>query len=363
MIRTAISPRLATRTRRNGGVGGVTGAARLCAKTRAPARPQSGMLPCFFRGFVSRLSASIVERADEPRPRLGRPDDVVDIAARRGDVRVRELRLVLRDESRPFRVRVGRRGELLAIDDVDRALRAHHRDLGRRPREVHVAADVLAAHDVVGAAVRLAGDDRQLRDGRLGVGVQQLRAVPDDPAVFLADTGQEPRHVDERDQRDVEASQVRTNRAALTDASMSSAPARTAGCCATIPTLRPPSRANPTMMFCAQPGWISRNVAVVDDATQDVVHVVRHPRIVGDDRVERDVHPVGRIGRVATIDGRREIVLRQVRQQRPRRVERSRLVRRREMRDAAARRVRRRAAEELRVDILVGHGLHDVRAR
>ena len=32
------------------------------------------------------------QRADESRPRLGRPDDVVDIAARRGDVRVGEVR-------------------------------------------------------------------------------------------------------------------------------------------------------------------------------------------------------------------------------------------------------------------------------
>ena len=38
---------------------------------------------------------------------------------------------------------------------------------------------------------------------------------------------------------------------------MSSAPARTAGCCATIPIACPPSRAKPTMMFCAYAGWIS----------------------------------------------------------------------------------------------------------
>ena len=40
----------------------------------------------------------------------------------------------------------------------------------------------------------------------------------------------------------------------------------------------------------------------------------------------------------------------------------SRLVARRQVRDAADRRVDRRAAELLRVDVLVGHGLHDVRA-
>ena len=40
---------------------------------------------------------------------------------------------------------------------------------------------------------------------RLAVGVEQLRAVADDAAVLLADAGQEAGHVDERDQRDVEA--------------------------------------------------------------------------------------------------------------------------------------------------------------
>ena len=55
-------------------------------------------------------------------------------------------------------------------------LRAHDRDLGGGPCEVHVAADVLAAHDVVCATVRLARDDRDLGHRGLAVGVQQLRA-------------------------------------------------------------------------------------------------------------------------------------------------------------------------------------------
>ena len=64
---------------------------------------------------------------------------------------------------------------------------------------VHVAAHVLAAHDVVGAAVRLARDDGDLRDGRLAVGIQQLGAVADDPAMLLVDAGEEAGDVDERD--------------------------------------------------------------------------------------------------------------------------------------------------------------------
>ena len=72
----------------------------------------------------------------------------------------------------------------------------------------------------------------------------------------------------------LKASHVRTKRAALSDASMSSAPASTDGCCATIPTLRPPSHAQPTMMLAAQAGCSSRNVPSSMTPPDDLVHVV-----------------------------------------------------------------------------------------
>jgi hypothetical protein len=50
----------------------------------------------------------------------------------------------------------------------------------------------------------------------------------------------------------LKASQKRTKRAAFTDASMSSVPARNAGWFATMPMLRPPSRASPTTMLRAK---------------------------------------------------------------------------------------------------------------
>ena len=80
----------------------------------------------------------------------------------------------------------------------------HHGDLGGRPRDVEVRADVLRAHDVVGAAVGLARDDGELGHGRLAVGIEELRAVADDAAALLRRPGQEAGHVDERDERDVE---------------------------------------------------------------------------------------------------------------------------------------------------------------
>ena len=162
------------------------------------------MLPCFRGRLDCRLPSSISKRGDHARPRFGRHDHVVDVAAARGDVRVGEPLLVLVRQPRALRVDVRGRGELVAEDDVHRALDAHDRDARRRPGQVHVAADVLAAHDVVGAAVRLARDDRHLGHGRLGVRVQQLRAVANDAAVLLAHAGQEAGHVDEGQQRHVE---------------------------------------------------------------------------------------------------------------------------------------------------------------
>ena len=58
----------------------------------------------------------------------------------------------------------------------------------------------------------------------------------------------------------LKASHVRTKRAALVDAPMSSTPASTAGWLATTPIERPPSRAKPTTMLAAKSGWISKEL-------------------------------------------------------------------------------------------------------
>src|SRR3546814_8705209 len=73
-------------------------------------------------------------------------------AARGGDEGVGELLAVF----------LGAGGDLLGVaevaaeDDLDRPLGAHDGDLRRRPGVVHVAAQVLGGHHVVGAAVGLA---------------------------------------------------------------------------------------------------------------------------------------------------------------------------------------------------------------
>ena len=54
------------------------------------------------------------------------------------------------------------------------------------------------------------------------------------------------------------ASQKRMNRAAFSEASMSSTPASWAGWLPTIPTGRPPNRARPITMLRAKCSWTSR---------------------------------------------------------------------------------------------------------
>src|SRR4029453_587356 len=112
---------------------------------------------------------------------------------------------VFGDVPRGFRFLVGGLIDLLLEQDLDRALGAHHGNLGGGPRQVDVASDVLGAHHVVGAAIGLAGNHRELGDRRLAEGVEKLGAVLDDPAMLLGYTGKEAWDVLEGDEWDVEA--------------------------------------------------------------------------------------------------------------------------------------------------------------
>src|SRR5258706_2530251 len=91
------------------------------------------------------LVAQHHERAADAPACFVRLDHVVDEAARARDERVGEALLVFGLARRQF----DRVVLVLAEDDLHRALRAHHRDLGVGPGEVHVASKVLRAHHVV----------------------------------------------------------------------------------------------------------------------------------------------------------------------------------------------------------------------
>ena len=82
------------------------------------------------------------------------------------------------------------------------------------------------------------------------------------------------------------ASQKRTNRAAFTDALMSSAPAITFGWLATTPDRMPVQVREADHDVHREIRLHLEELAVVDDHADDVLDVVRLLRVVGDDRGE-----------------------------------------------------------------------------
>src|SRR3989475_8045401 len=145
------------------------------------------------------------ERVDHAGPCLRRFDYVVEVSHPGGDVWVRKAIAVLAHELLLPPLRVLRLLDFLLEDDRDRAFRTHDRELGRRPSEVEVPADVLRTHDVVRAAVRFPRDDRDLRDGRLTESKPELRTVSDNRVVLWLLPWKKSRNVDEREEGDVEA--------------------------------------------------------------------------------------------------------------------------------------------------------------
>ena len=138
------------------------------------------------------------------RPRLGGVDNVVDEAQARGDVRVHELVFILADEPLPRLVRLVGLSYLLPVNDVHGPFGAHHGDLSSGPRVVDVTSKTFAAHDYIGAAIRLSGQNADLGHRGLGVGEYQLGPVTDDPAVFLVGARQETGDVDKGNNRNIE---------------------------------------------------------------------------------------------------------------------------------------------------------------
>src|SRR5579884_838674 len=132
-------------------------------------------------------------------------DYLVDVAASGGDVGIVELLGVFSDQFFATLVGVWCAIDLVFEENVNRAFGTHDRDFGGWPGVVQVAAHVLAVHDVVCAAVGFAGNHRDLGNGGFTVGVEQLRAMPDDAAVFLTYTRQKARHINEGDDGNVEA--------------------------------------------------------------------------------------------------------------------------------------------------------------
>ena len=129
---------------------------RVRGRSRAGGRPfaTSGTFPCLRCGSFSFFVRSMSSDSHEHAAGVARVDDVVDVAALAPRCTGSANRSVYSSTSSArLRYRVVGGLDLLAEDDVDRAVRAHHRDLGRRPREREVGADRLRVHDDERAAV------------------------------------------------------------------------------------------------------------------------------------------------------------------------------------------------------------------
>src|SRR5690606_32384073 len=96
-------------------------------------------VPVLAPGVIQLLVLQHRQRTAHALARLVRHDHVVDETARARHEGVGEARLVLGFPCGDF-LRVVL---LAAEDDLDRALGAHHRDLGRRPGQIHIAAQML----------------------------------------------------------------------------------------------------------------------------------------------------------------------------------------------------------------------------
>ena len=121
------------------------------------------------------LVAEHLKRIDQTRARLLRLDHIVNVAAFRRDIGAGKFLAVFRNQFGFLLHGVFCLFKFLAEDDIHRAVRSHHGDLGRGPRQVQVAADVLRGHDTVRAAIGLPRDHRQLRNGRFAIGIKQFR--------------------------------------------------------------------------------------------------------------------------------------------------------------------------------------------
>src|SRR2546425_8704070 len=340
--RIAISPRFAIRSRRNIGSPSQRDVSVLLRRARLPLRSKHG------------------KRVDDSGAGLRRFDYIVDVAHPRSDVRIREPVPVVADKLVLMLHRVVGSFEFFLVDNLDSLLRSHDGDLRGGPSEVEIPADVLRTHDVVCAAVRLSRDDRDLRDGRLAEGEQELCAVADNAVVFLLLPGKESGDVYEREQWNVEAvaesneprtfdrridvERARLNLRLVSDDANGS-PLET-------------SKADDDVLGPLFVNFEPR--VVVDDPPDDVPYVIWFVGFLRHDLPEFRVRP-GRL--VVGRDDRRivHVVRRQIAQEFSDQPESRFLVRSGEVGDAALRGMGRRAAEILERDILSGHGLDDLR--
>ena len=94
---------------------------------------------------------------------------------------------------------------LTSEDDFDGSLSSHDGDLGGGPGVVVVSIEMLGGHDIVGTSIGLSGDEGDLGYGGLCVSVEELSSVLNDTSELLDCPWQEPWHISECNNGDLES--------------------------------------------------------------------------------------------------------------------------------------------------------------
>ena len=236
------------------------------------------------------LAAKGSHRLDHGNTRCGWLDDAIELSAlgsqeRAGHVvgvLVGELGANCRD------VFSGSLGslDLVAVKNVDRALATHNGDLGSRPCEVDVGTELLRAHNDVRATVGLTRDNRDERNGGLGVCVEQLCATANNTAPLLVGAGEVAGNVDDGQNRNRERVAEANEAARLFTGLNVEGSGHLAGLVGDD-TDGTAFNARKTNDDVRREQWLNlEEVLVVNDVLDDLVHVVRLVGRVGDDRVQ-----------------------------------------------------------------------------
>ena len=213
----------------------------------------------------------------------------------------------------------------------------------------------------MGTAVALAEGNGHFRDRGLAVGIEEFRAVGDDGAVLLLRAAEEAGDVHEGHQRDVEGvAEADETRGLAAGVDVEHAGEH-------LGLVRHDADAAAVHVgeadddVLGELGMDLEEVTVVDDALDDLVHVVGLVRVVGDDLVQAVLHAGNRVGG-GLERGLFAVVLRDEAQQALDGRQRFLLIVGREMGHAALGGMDGCAAELLLVHDLAGHALDDGRA-
>ena len=227
------------------------------------------------------------------RASLLRLDDVVNVPFLCRHVRVGKFVFKFLDPLSPEGLDVGRLRQLPPVENIHGPLGPHHGDLGRWKGQIVIGPHVLGPHHAIGPPIGLADDDREFRHRGLTIGKEELGPVLDNPAVFLGGPGEISGDILKSDDRDVEAVAGPDEPGSLNRGVDIQTAGQHHGLVGNNPhglAVQPREADEDVLreMFLHL-----EEIALINDHPDEFFHVVRFVRIVGDDGVQRFVHPVG----------------------------------------------------------------------